>query len=49
MPIKRVGIEDRFGESGAPSELMEYFGLTGEKLVPTIEEFIDKMPRYHQA
>jgi transketolase len=49
MPIKRIGIEDRFGESGAPSELMEYFGLTGEKLVPTIEEFIDKMPRYHQA
>jgi len=49
MPVKRIGIEDRFGESGAPAELMEYFGLTGEKLVPQIEAFIEEMPRYHQA
>lgn len=49
MPVKRIGIEDRFGESGAPNELMEYFGLTGEKLVPQIETFIKEMPRYHQA
>lgn len=49
MPVKRIGIEDRFGESGAPNELMEYFGLTGEKLVPQIEAFIEEMPRYHQA
>ena len=48
MPVKRIGINDRFGESGAPNELMEYFGLTGEKLVPTIETFINDMPRYHQ-
>ena len=48
MPIKRIGINDRFGESGAPSELMEYFGLSGEKLVSTIEGFIEKMPKYHQ-
>lgn len=48
MPVKRVGIQDRFGESGVPAELMEYFGLTGEKLVETITSFIDEMPRYHQ-
>lgn len=48
MPIKRIGINDRFGESGAPSELMEYFGLSGAKLVETIEAFINEMPRYHQ-
>lgn len=48
MPVKRVGIQDRFGESGAPSELMEYFGLSGPKLAETIVEFIDEMPRYHQ-
>ena len=48
MPIKRIGINDRFGESGAPNELMEYFGLSGEKLVSTIEDFIEKMPKYHQ-
>lgn len=27
-PITRIGIHDRFGESGTPDELMEKFGLT---------------------
>lgn len=48
VPIKRIGMNDRFGESGTPAELMEYFGFTGEKLVPTILEFTEQMPRYHQ-
>ncbi|MGH2915398.1 MAG: transketolase family protein [Solirubrobacteraceae bacterium] len=29
-PMRRVGIEDRFGESGEPEELLEHFGLTAE-------------------
>lgn len=49
MPIKRIGVNDRFGESGAPAELMSYFGFTGEKLVETIVEFTETMPRYHQG
>lgn len=28
VPMSRVGIRDRFGESGKPEELMEHFGLT---------------------
>lgn len=28
VPLKRVGIKDRFGESGTPEELLEHFGLT---------------------
>jgi len=48
MPVKRIGINDRFGESGAPNELIEYFGLSGDKLAKTVEDFIEKMPRYHQ-
>lgn len=27
-PLKRMGIRDRFGESGNPDELLEHFGLT---------------------
>lgn len=27
-PLIRMGMQDRFGESGAPSELLEHFGLT---------------------
>ncbi len=49
MPVKRIGIYDRFGESGAPTELMEYFGLTGSRVAETVKQFTDEMPRYHQA
>jgi transketolase len=26
-PLRRIGMKDRFGESGEPGELMQYFGL----------------------
>jgi transketolase len=48
MPVKRIGINDRFGESGAPNELMEFFGLTGEKVAETVHKFVDEMPQYHR-
>lgn len=48
MPVKRIGINDRFGESGTPSELMEYFGLTGDRVAETVKNFVDEMPQYHQ-
>lgn len=28
VPMQRVGMKDRFGESGQPSQLLEHFGLT---------------------
>jgi transketolase len=31
-PIKRIGMKDRFGESGAPNELLEYFGLDAKHI-----------------
>ncbi|MFZ1249907.1 MAG: transketolase family protein [Candidatus Microsaccharimonas sp.] len=48
MPLKRIGMKDRFGESGAPSELLDYFGLTGEKIAPVVQQFITDMPQYHR-
>lgn len=48
MPIKRIGMYDRFGESGSPAELLNYFGLTGEKIAMSVKEFTDEMPQYHQ-
>lgn len=30
VPMKIIGVEDRFGESGEPNELLEKFGLTVE-------------------
>ncbi len=49
MPVKRIGIHDRFGESGSPAELLDYFGLTGEKIANEVLDFTEKMPRYHQG
>lgn len=48
MPVKRIGMTDRFGESGAPAELLKYFRLTGDKMAEDIEAFVAEMPRYHQ-
>jgi transketolase len=31
-PLKRLGMKDRFGESGAPDELLEHFGLTHKQI-----------------
>lgn len=36
VPIKIVGIEDHFGESGEPDELLEKFGLTKKDIVKAI-------------
>lgn len=32
VPIKRVGMKDRFGESGSPEELLEHFGLDAKHI-----------------
>jgi transketolase len=34
VPMTRIGMLDRFGESGQPSELLEHFGLTSSHFVP---------------
>ena len=33
VPMKIIGVEDRFGESGEPNELLEKFGLTHEDII----------------
>lgn len=48
MPIKRIGMQDRFGESGAPDELLEHFGLTGARIAKAVKEFIESNPQYHR-
>lgn len=33
VPVTRMGINDVFGQSGTPDELLEYYGLTVDKIV----------------
>ncbi len=48
-PIKRLGVEDRYGESGAPREVIEHFGLNGKNLAKKIKTFVDKVPQYKKG
>lgn len=49
MPLKRIGVKDRFGESGDPSELLREFGLTSETIVYKARAFVHTIPQYKQG
>lgn len=40
--LKRMGMRDRFGESGSPDELLKHFGLTAKHIMMTAHELMDK-------
>lgn len=40
-PLKRLGMQDRFGESGKPEELAEHFGLTSTHIALAVHEVLD--------
>jgi transketolase len=40
VPLRRMGMQDRFGESGAPSELLEHFGLTAKHIALEVHTMI---------
>ena len=48
MPLKRLGMRDRFGESGVANELLTHFRLDGASMAEDIKTFTETMPRYHQ-
>lgn len=48
-PLLRIGMNDRFGESGKPDELMKHFQLDATSVAARIHEFTERTPRYHQG
>jgi transketolase len=48
MPVKRLGVQDRFGESGDPKEIFKSIGLTGEQMAETIKTWCEDTPQYHR-
>ncbi len=42
VPVIRMGIKDRFGESGKPDELLKHFGLTAEHIVLQAHHIVSK-------
>lgn len=39
-PLLRCGVDDRYGESGTPQDLLDAFRLTGAHLADSIEQFM---------
>lgn len=37
VPVLRMGMMDVFGQSGSPEELMQYYGLTTEKIMENVQ------------
>lgn len=42
VPVHRLGVNDTFGQSGKWDFLLDYYGLTSQKLVVSIKRYIDK-------
>lgn len=42
VPLKRMGVRDRFGESGKPDELLKHFGLTAKHIMMTAHEMMGR-------
>lgn len=40
--MKRLGVHDRYGESGRPRELLEAFALTGPQIAVTVQDFLSE-------
>lgn len=49
VPIKRLGVEDRYGESGDPRQVIEHFGLDGKSLAVKIQSFMQRVPQYKKG
>lgn len=46
VPVKMVGVEDRFGKSGNPVELLKMYGLTAENIVSKAKQAIEAKKKY---
>jgi transketolase len=43
VPMKMIGINDTFGESGKPDQLLEKYGLTPENIFNKVKELLNKL------
>lgn len=47
-PLYRIGMRDRYGESGTPDELLTHFGLDGDSMAEGIASFVSRTSQYHR-
>ena len=42
VPIEMIGVQDRWGESGEPEELIEHFGLGVDSIMKAVKKVIKR-------
>lgn len=40
--VDKIGVQDRFGQSGKPDKLLEEYGLTAENIIKHVKEMLNK-------
>jgi len=48
-PLLRIGMNDRFGESGTADELLTYFGFDADSIAERVKSFVDTRPQYKKG
>lgn len=46
-PLMRIGVQDRYGESGSPLEVHQKLGLADDVIAARTKEFVNSRPQYH--
>lgn len=49
IPLHRIGIKDRFGESGNPNELLKHFGLDAEHIRLAVHHIMERKNNGHKS
>lgn len=44
VPVKRLGINDEFGQSGEPDELLAHYGLSAPAIAAAVRAFVQRKP-----
>jgi transketolase len=47
LPLVRVGVQDRFGQSGKPDQLLAHYGLTAERIAEAARRMRDRREGPH--
>jgi transketolase len=49
VPMEYVAVNDSFGESGTPAQLMKKYGLDAEHIVKAVEKVLQRKEAYQKV
>jgi transketolase len=42
VPMEFIGVDDRFGQSGTPEQLIEYYGMGRDAIVAAVHRVLER-------